>query len=131
MALGGMPLTTTVEGLQRYTVNLRYDRDFRSDLRALREDIIVPTPDGRAGAAGPAGATSGSWTAPMGIKSEGAVPNAWVYVDIRGIDVGTYVHNAHARRERGRRRRPDPAAAAATTSSGAANTNTCCGPGNG
>ena len=41
-----MPLTTTVEGLQRYTVNLRYDRDFRSDLRALREDIVVPTPTG-------------------------------------------------------------------------------------
>ena len=43
VALGGMALTTTVEGLQRYTINLRYDRDFRSDLRALREDIVVPT----------------------------------------------------------------------------------------
>src|ERR1017187_10209797 len=46
VALGGMPLTTTVEGLQRYTINLRYDRDFRSDLRALREDIVVPTRTG-------------------------------------------------------------------------------------
>ena len=46
VALGGMPLTTTVEGLQRYTVNLRYDRDFRSDLHALKHDIVVPTPTG-------------------------------------------------------------------------------------
>ena len=45
VALGGMPLTTTVEGLERYTVNLRYDRDFRENLEALRE-IIVPTPSG-------------------------------------------------------------------------------------
>ena len=93
VALGGMPLTTTVEGLQRYTINLRYDRDFRSDLRALREDIVVPTP---AGAQIPLGqlATVKVVDGPMGIKSEGAVPNAWVYVDIRGVDVGTYVQMA-------------------------------------
>ena len=93
VALGGMPLTTTVEGLQRYTVNLRYDRDFRSDLRALREDIVVPTPTG---AQIPLGqlATVKVVDGPMGIKSEGAVPNAWVYVDIRGVDVGTYVQMA-------------------------------------
>jgi Cu(I)/Ag(I) efflux system membrane protein CusA/SilA len=93
VALGGMPLTTTVEGLQRYTVNLRYDRDFRSDLRALREDIVVSTP---MGAQIPLGqlATVKVVDGPMGIKSEGAVPNAWVYVDIRGVDVGTYVQTA-------------------------------------
>jgi Cu(I)/Ag(I) efflux system membrane protein CusA/SilA len=93
VALGGMPLTTTVEGLQRYTINLRYNRDFRSDLRALREDIVVPTPTG---AQIPLGelATIKVVDGPMGIKSEGAVPNAWVYVDIRGVDVGTYVQTA-------------------------------------
>ncbi len=93
VALGGMPLTTTVEGLQRYTVNLRYDRDFRSDLRALREDIVVPTPTG---AQIPLGqlATVKVVDGPMGIKSEGAVPNAWVYVDIRNVDLGTYVQMA-------------------------------------
>ena len=93
VALGGMALTTTVEGLQRYTVNLRYDRDFRSDLRALREDIVVPTPTG---AQIPLGelATIKIVDGPMEIKSEGAVPNAWVYVDIHGIDVGTYVQTA-------------------------------------
>jgi Cu(I)/Ag(I) efflux system membrane protein CusA/SilA len=93
VALGGMPLTTTVEGLQRYTINLRYDRDFRSDLRALREDIVVPTPTG---AQVPLGqlATLKVVDGPMGIKTEGAVPNDWVYVDIRGVDVGTYVQMA-------------------------------------
>ena len=93
VALGGMPLTTTVEGLQRYTINLRYDRDFRSDLHALREEIVVPTPTG---AQVPLGelATIKVVDGPMSIKSEGAVPNAWVYVDIHGIDMGTYVQTA-------------------------------------
>ncbi len=93
VALGGKTLATTVEGLQRYTINLRYDRDFRSDLRALREDIVVPTPTG---AQIPLGqlATVKVVDGPMGIKSEGAVPNAWVYVDIHGVDVGTYVQMA-------------------------------------
>jgi len=93
VALGGMPLTTTVEGLQRYTVNLRYDRDFRSDLDSLKRDIVVPTPTG---AQIPLGelATIKVVDAPMEIKTEGAVPNDWVYVDIRDIDVGTYVQGA-------------------------------------
>ncbi len=92
VALGGMPLTTTVEGLERYTVNLRYDRDFRENLEALRE-IIVPTPTG---AQVPLGqlAKVEVVRAPMGIKSEGAVPNAWIYVDVKNIDVGTYVQMA-------------------------------------
>ncbi len=93
VALGGMPLTTTVEGLQRYTVNLRYDRDFRSDLDSLKRDIVIPTPTG---AQIPLGelATIKVVDGPMSIKTEGAVPNDWVYVDIHDIDVGTYVQNA-------------------------------------
>ena len=92
VALGGMPLTTTVEGLERYSVNLRYDRDFRENLDALRQ-IIVPTPNG---AQIPLGqiATLKLVRAPMGIKSEGAVPNAWIYVDVKNIDIGTYVRMA-------------------------------------
>jgi Cu(I)/Ag(I) efflux system membrane protein CusA/SilA len=92
VALGGMPLTTTVEGLERYTVNLRYSRDFRESLEALRE-IIVPTPTG---AQVPLGQLAKIETvrAPMGIKSEGAVPNAWIYVDVKGMDIGTYVQTA-------------------------------------
>ena len=89
VALGGMPLTTTVEGLERYSINLRYDRDFRENLEALKQ-IIVPTP---AGAQIPLGqiATLKLVRAPMGIKSEGAIPNAWIYVDVKNIDIGTYV----------------------------------------
>ncbi len=92
VALGGMPLTTTVEGLERYDVNLRYSRDFRENLDALR-DIVVPTPTG---AQVPLGQLAKIETvhAPMGIKSEGAVPNAWIYVDVKGIDIGTYVQTA-------------------------------------
>ncbi len=91
-ALGGMPLTTTVEGLERYSVNLRYDRDFRENLEALRE-IVIPTPGG---AQVPLGqlAEVKVVQAPMGIKSEDAVPNAWIYVDVKNVDVGTYVQMA-------------------------------------
>ncbi len=92
VALGGMPLSTTVEGLERYAITLRYSRDFRENLEALRE-IIVPTPDG---AQVPLGqlAKIDVVRAPMGIKSEGAVPNAWIYVDVRNIDIGSYVQAA-------------------------------------
>jgi Cu(I)/Ag(I) efflux system membrane protein CusA/SilA len=92
VALGGMPLTTTVAGLERYDVNLRYSRDFRENLGAL-QDISVPTP---AGAQVPLGQLAKIETvrAPMGIKSEGAVPNAWIYVDVKGVDIGNYVRTA-------------------------------------
>ena len=92
VALGGMPLTTTVEGLERYAVNLRYSRDFRENLGSLRE-IVVPTPTG---AQVPLGQLAKIETvhAPMGIKSEAAVPNAWIYVDVKGMDIGTYVQMA-------------------------------------
>ncbi|MDD2763795.1 MAG: CusA/CzcA family heavy metal efflux RND transporter [Opitutaceae bacterium] len=108
VALGGMPLTTTVEGLERYDVILRYDRDYRDNLEALR-DILIPVKS--AGAPGGGMAAGGASAlmaqvplsqlakvrvvaAPMGIKSEGAVPNAWIYVDVQGVDIGTYVQHA-------------------------------------
>jgi Cu(I)/Ag(I) efflux system membrane protein CusA/SilA len=92
VALGGMPLTTTVEGLERYAINLRYSRDFREYLGALRE-IVVPT---STGAQVPLGQLARIETvhAPMGVKSEAAIPNAWIYVDVKGIDIGTYVQMA-------------------------------------
>ena len=105
VALGGMPLTTTVEGLERYGVILRYDRDYRENLEALR-DIAIPVR--LASATGmPAGSSPAMAqiplsqlakvrvvAAPMGVKSEGAVPNAWIYVDVQGKDIGTYVKSA-------------------------------------
>jgi copper/silver efflux system protein len=88
-----MPITTTVEGLERYTINLRYARDYREDLQSLRDQVVIPTPTG---AQVPLGelATLKVVNGPASIKSEGAVPNAWIYVDIGGIDVGTYVQSA-------------------------------------
>jgi Cu(I)/Ag(I) efflux system membrane protein CusA/SilA len=91
-AIGGMNITTTVEGLERYPVNLRYSRELRDDLPSLR-DILVPTPLGQHI---PLGQLADVEIAkgPPGIKSENARPNAWIYVDIQGIDVGTYVQMA-------------------------------------
>jgi Cu(I)/Ag(I) efflux system membrane protein CusA/SilA len=106
VALGGMPLTTTVEGLERYGVILRYDRDYRENLEALR-DILIPVKSAGTTAAMGGGSTAlmaqvplsqlanvRVVAAPMGIKSEGAVPNAWIYVDVQGVDIGTYVRSA-------------------------------------
>jgi Cu(I)/Ag(I) efflux system membrane protein CusA/SilA len=91
-ALGGMNITYTVEGLERYPVNLRYGRELRDNLPALRR-VLVPTP---AGAQIPIGQLAHIQIrkGPPGIKSENARLNAWVYVDIDGVDVGTYVKRA-------------------------------------
>jgi Cu(I)/Ag(I) efflux system membrane protein CusA/SilA len=91
-AIGGMDITTTVEGLERYPVNLRYSRDFRDDIPAL-ESVLVPTPAGQQIPLGQLASVK-YVLGPPAIKSEGARPNAWIYVDLRGIDVGTYVENA-------------------------------------
>jgi Cu(I)/Ag(I) efflux system membrane protein CusA/SilA len=91
-AIGGMNITTTVEGLERYPVNLRYSRELRDNLPALR-NVLVPTPTGQHIPLGQL-ATLRYVLGPPSIKSENARPNAWIYVDIRGIDVGTYVENA-------------------------------------
>ena len=91
-AIGGMQVTTTVEGLERYPVNLRYPRFLRDDLPALRA-VLVPTP---AGTHVPLGqlADVRYEVGPPAIKSENARPNAWVYVDIDTADLGGYVEAA-------------------------------------
>ncbi|MEM8560157.1 MAG: CusA/CzcA family heavy metal efflux RND transporter, partial [Bacteroidota bacterium] len=94
-AIGGMNVTETVEGLERYPVNIRYPRALRDDLPALRQ-VLVPT---STGAQIPLGqlATFSFATGPPMIKSENARPNAWVYVDIgEETDVGNYVQDARA-----------------------------------
>jgi Cu(I)/Ag(I) efflux system membrane protein CusA/SilA len=93
-AIGGMNITTTVEGLERYPVNLRYSRELRDNLPRLRQ-VLVPTP---AGPQIPLGqlADIRYELGPPAIKSENAKPNAWVYVDIRTSDIGGYVEAARA-----------------------------------
>ncbi len=91
-AMGGMSITNTVEGLERYPVNLRYSRELRDNIEALRR-VLVPTPTGVQIPIGQL-ATIATRKGPMVIRSEDTRPNAWVYIDIKDIDVGTYVQNA-------------------------------------
>ena len=91
-AIGGMNVTTTVEGLERYPVNLRYSRELRDDRRGLRS-VLVTTPEGHQVPLGRL-VSMEYVVGPPSIKSEGAKPNAWVYIDIRDIDVGSYVETA-------------------------------------
>lgn len=93
-AIGGMNVTQTIEGLERYPVNVRYSRELRDNLPALRR-VLIPTP---VGAQIPLSyvADFSIVNGPPVIKSENARTTSWVYVDIRDIDVGTYVKNARA-----------------------------------
>jgi len=91
-AIGGMKVTETVEGLERYPVNLRYARAFRGDPQALGE-VLVPTPRGGHIPLGQL-STLSIRKGPPAIKSENARLNAWIQVNIRGVDLGTYVKNA-------------------------------------
>jgi Cu(I)/Ag(I) efflux system membrane protein CusA/SilA len=91
-AIGGMNVTQTVEGLERYPVNLRYPRDYRSDPEALKR-VLIPTPTGAQIPLIAVANISVSRGPPV-IKTENARPNAWVYVDISTSDIGGYVVRA-------------------------------------
>ncbi|MBI3599755.1 MAG: efflux RND transporter permease subunit, partial [Nitrospinae bacterium] len=91
-AVGGMTITTTVEGLERYPVNLRYSREFRDDMTKLQR-ILIPTPRGEHIPITQV-ADIKIVTGPDSLKSEDARLNAWIYIDIKDIDVGTYVERA-------------------------------------
>ena len=92
IAIGGINVTETIEGLERYPVNLRYPRELRDNLESLKR-VLIPTPTGvqipltlvaelelRRG--------------PPVIKSENSRPNAWIYVDIKTSDIGGFVSQA-------------------------------------
>jgi Cu(I)/Ag(I) efflux system membrane protein CusA/SilA len=91
-ALGGETVTTTVEGLERYSVAVRYPRDFRSDPQAIASQVLVPA--GRAmvplGQVASVKLTKG----PPNIRTENALLAAYIYVDIRDRDIGGYVADA-------------------------------------
>jgi Cu(I)/Ag(I) efflux system membrane protein CusA/SilA len=91
-ALGGMNLTQTVEGLERYPVNLRYFENYRENLPALRR-ILIPTMSGSQVPMEQVADIKVHQGADM-IRSENARRSAWLYVDIRGIDVGSYIVKA-------------------------------------
>ncbi len=93
-AVGGMNVTYTVEGLERYPVNLRYKRELRDDIARLKR-VLVKAPTG---AHVPLAQLADLCLkkGPAMIKSENARKTAWIYVDLKGVDVGTYVENAKA-----------------------------------
>ena len=123
-ALGGEMVTTTVEGLERYSVVVRYPRDFRSDPEAIATQVLVPVMGGaRPAATGAPAAMAGSASAgrgaaaplrtlsstmlplgqlakvklvkgPPNIRTENALLAAYIYVDIRDRDIGGYVADA-------------------------------------
>jgi len=88
-AIGGMNVTETVEGLERYPVNIRYPRYMRESLGQLKQLPIV-TPSGQHITLQAVAELRIEDGPPM-IKSENARLNGWVYVDIKGVDLGTYV----------------------------------------
>ncbi len=91
-AIGGMNITETVEGLERYPVNLRYPRELRDDLETLKR-VIIPTPTGAQIPLALVAEITYTRGPPV-IKSEDARPNAWIYVDISTSDIGGFVSKA-------------------------------------
>ena len=91
-AVGGMNITKTVEGIERYPVNLRYQRDYRENIESLKR-VFVPIPAGGNVPLEQLGEIVTKKGPPM-IKSENARPNTWVYVDLKDIDVGSYIDDA-------------------------------------
>ncbi len=91
-AIGGMNVTETVEGLERYPVNLRFPRELRNNLQSIG-NIAVPTPMGHTvplDHVTDIQITKG----PPAIKSENARRTAWIYVDLTTSDIGGYVKRA-------------------------------------
>ncbi|MEO7963172.1 MAG: CusA/CzcA family heavy metal efflux RND transporter, partial [Gemmatimonadaceae bacterium] len=118
-AIGGMTITQTVEGRERYGVRIRYPQELRSSPEQLAA-VLIPVSTGAASAAAGGGMGGGAATSagaaaqiplgqvatirqvdgPMVVRTEGAQPTAWVYVDVAGRDIGSYVAEAEQRVDR-------------------------------
>ena len=92
-ALGGEMVTTTVEGLERFGVNVRYPRELRSTPEQISREVLVPTMDGAMIPLGQIAQVTISKGAPS-IRTENALLSAYIYVDIRERDIGSYVDEA-------------------------------------
>jgi len=92
-ALGAEAITTTVEGRERYTVSIRYPRDLRSDPKSIASEVLIPLP---AGGTVPLGEVAKVELAkgPATIRTENAQLAAYIYVDLRDRDLGSYVADA-------------------------------------
>ena len=92
-ALGGELVTTTVEGRERYGVNVRYPRELRGDPQQMAREVLIPTPDGAMVPLGQVARIVVAKGTP-GIRTENALLSAYIYVDIRERDIGGYVADA-------------------------------------
>jgi Cu(I)/Ag(I) efflux system membrane protein CusA/SilA len=92
-ALGGEMVTTTVEGRERFGVQVRYPRELRSDPEQIAREVLVPTMAGAMIPLGQLAKVSVSKGAPS-IRTENALLSAYIYVDIRDRDIGGYVADA-------------------------------------
>jgi Cu(I)/Ag(I) efflux system membrane protein CusA/SilA len=92
-AIGGDTVTTTIEGRERYSVNVRYFRDYRSDLDRLRR-VMVPAMDGRMQIPVSQLATVKLVSGPAMLRDENGLLAGYVYVDVAGRDIGGYVTDA-------------------------------------
>ncbi|HRZ05638.1 MAG TPA: CusA/CzcA family heavy metal efflux RND transporter, partial [Candidatus Competibacteraceae bacterium] len=91
-ALGGETVTTTVEGRERFGINVRYPRDLRADPQAIAQ-VLIPVPGGAMIPLGQVASIGLGKGAPS-IRTENALLSAYIYVDIRGRDIGGYVADA-------------------------------------
>jgi len=92
-ALGAETVTTTVEGRERYGVSVRYPRDVRSDPQAISREVLVPLPNGASIPLGQIAKVSLA-KGPASIRTENAQLAAYIFVDARERDLGSYVADA-------------------------------------
>jgi Cu(I)/Ag(I) efflux system membrane protein CusA/SilA len=93
MALGAEAVTTTVEGRERYTVSIRYPRDYRSDPQAIANEVLIPISGGSTVPLGQVAKVSLA-QGPASIRTENAQLAAYIFVDFRDRDVGGFVADA-------------------------------------
>ncbi|MBX9767426.1 MAG: CusA/CzcA family heavy metal efflux RND transporter [Bdellovibrionales bacterium] len=91
-AVGGDPITKTVEGRERYSINVRYSQDYRSNIDALKR-VLISTP---AGAQVPMGQVADieMVKGPSMIRNENGLLSSYVYIDVADRDIGSFVHDA-------------------------------------
>ena len=92
-ALGGEMVTTTIEGRERFGVTVRYPRELRSTPQQIAQQVLIPTMDGSMIPLGQLARVEVGKGAP-GIRTENALLSAYIFVDIRGRDIGSYVADA-------------------------------------
>ena len=92
-AVGGENVTTTIEGRERYPVNVRYQRDYRSDPERLKR-VLIPTMEGGTQVPLAQLADIRTVSGPAMLRDENGMLNGYVYVDVTGRDVGGYVEEA-------------------------------------